>query len=291
MKEGQKIQVSSRIPGKKSSSKKWILGLLILVALIAASGIFGYYKWFVPYRVESYVTKAVNDYNQLQGDLDEVNMAFKDLEVLETNSINRTTGRIDDAIEMTERAFANENNRRVPSQAKELHNKLIIYYDDVDETLRGIEKFTVYFKKLAPVSNDLSEDIISAQERSSSRIESVLANSRSVHKKLEVDLKKLNRINAPSGLDKLHGDLVDFLELRAQFVSDLIESLKTENYDQIETLTGQAENEQSEYSKKFKKDINSFEKNLQISSWSEDLTKQEEEIENLVVELKLKYNF
>ena len=286
----QKIQVPDKNPAKKSS-KKWIFGFLILVVLIAASGIFSYYKWFVPYRVESYVTKAVNDYNQLQGDLNEVSTAFKDLEILETNSINQTTGRIDNAIEMTERALANENNRRVPGQVKELHNKLIIYYDDIDETLQGIENFTVYFKKLAPVANDLSEDTVSTQEGSSSQIESVLANSRGVHKKLEADLKKLNQISAPSGLGKLHGNLVNFLESRAQFISDLIESLEAENYDQIETLTGQAENEQSEYSKKFEGDIDSFEKNSQISSWSEDLTKQEEEVENLVAELKSKYNF
>ncbi|MFC1686392.1 hypothetical protein ACFLZS_00445 [Patescibacteria group bacterium] len=288
MEKDQKIQNPDGNITKKSS-KKWIFGLLILFTLVIALGIFGYFKWFIPYQIENYVTKSVNDYNSLQDDLDEVSTAFKDLEILETDSVNQTTTKIDSAIESTSRVLANENDRDIPDQAKELHNKLITYYDDVNEALKGIEDFTDYFKELAPVINNLSESSISTQEGNSDQVESILTNARSVQKKLGTDLEKLNQINAPSDLDKLHNDFSEFLESYNQFVSDLIEALKVEDYDQIETLTEQEENEQNEYSDEFEKDIDSFEKNSQISSWSEDLTEQEKNIEDLVSELKLRY--
>lgn len=290
METSQKSKVKSQKPIKKNS-KKWIFGLLILFVLVIALGTFGYFKWFIPYQVENYVTKAVNDYNNLQDDLDEVSTAFKDLEILETDSINQTTAKIDSAIESTNSTIADENNRNVPNQAKELHNKLITYYDDVNEALEGIGNFTDYFKELAPVISDLNEITLSDQGESDDQVANILKSAQEVQKKLKTDLDELNQIDAPADLTKLHGDFSEFVKSYNQFVLDLIEALEAENYDQIETLTEQEENEQNEYSEEFEKDIDSFEKNLQISNWSEDLTEQEKDIEDLVSELKLKYDF
>jgi phage shock protein A len=277
-------------PTKHSSSTKWIWGLVILAFLIILGGAGLYWKVVLPWRVENYANKSIQDYNHLQEELKETGEDFEQLSILNSNQLKKFTNQVRETNQLAENIWNTEKERRFPSPAKKLHQNLIDYYSDVVVALEGIESITEYFDKLVPITKNLEQatTAIKSQNNDSEEISQELKTTR---KKLQSVYQNLKKLKALPDLRSLHQNLTHFVKIMVTFVSDTIEAFEAEDADQIEQLVDQLEKDQENYSEKLASGLDKFEKHSQITQSLKGLTDQETMIGDELSLLKSKYHF
>ena len=238
---------------------------------------------YTKYQIKKYLSTTDKDFQ-------DTTIKFKNIDSALASDYSETAKikeAVDSGVSNVEKAKENLNKQKPLEAAQELHLQLTNYYKDANDILSEMKIMFDFLAVADKSANDLSESANKLPENFDNSTSKLIKEFSENQKESNDQLEILKNQNVPDYFYQAKISLSAVLEAYSEYLTSVIKGLKQKNnrYFDVDQFVRQMDDGMSEFTDQ----IETIERKGEFSKRRDELTSQEEQVNQLISQLKSKY--